>query len=74
MMDSPEVFADECREKSYRQLLAIRDELIKEIYEFEKTGVSSPEDISVIAPSPETVYRCNLEYLAKICELISEKY
>lgn len=25
-------------------------------------------------PSPEIIYQCNLEYLAKLCTLTSEKY
>lgn len=73
MMLSPETFIQiECENKSYKELLRIRDSLIRQIRAFEKGKVSEKE--YQILPSPETIYRVNLEYLGELCKLISEKY
>lgn len=73
MMISPECFIMKYENKSYRELIKVRDKLIREIRHFEKCGDEISEEI-ICYPSPETVYRCNLEYLPKLCELISKKY
>ena len=71
-MISPETFIEfECKGKSYKELLKIRDEFLEEIYAFEN-GNTSPE--RMICPSPEVRYQMNLEYLGELCKLISETY
>ena len=70
MMISPEGFAAMQREKSYAELLEVRDELIDVIREFEE----GPAPSIIISPSPEVIYKMNLEYLKKTCELILVKY
>jgi len=72
MMISPEGFIQEYLDRSYIELLKVRDKLIVEIRYFEKHK-SEPDEL-IIDPSPEVVYQCNLNYLSKICELISQKY
>lgn len=72
MMISPEGYMEELREKSYRDLLSIREELLDEIRAFESR--SYDPELDMIKPSPEVIYQMNLEYLGKLCELISEKY
>lgn len=72
MMISPEGFIQKHIDKPYEELLCVRDELIAEIRDFEKCKVKSTEII--MSPSPEVIYQCNLEYLGRLCELISEKY
>lgn len=73
MMISPESFIEfECKGKSYKELLKIRDELLESVYDFEKGRISSEE--KMIMPSPEVVYQMNLEYLGELCKLISETY
>ena len=72
MMVSPEGFIIKYIDKSYSELLPLRDELIREIHYFEKYESDQLEEI--VCPSPEVVYQCNLEYLAKLCELIAQKY
>ncbi len=69
-MLSPNAFVDEYRDMPYEELLPIRDELIEEIRDFEKHGGGD----TGICPSPDVIYQVNLEYLAKLCELIAEKY
>ena len=41
---------------------------------FENKSDSEDGFIEIVHPSPEVVYQSNLLYLAKICELINEKY
>lgn len=72
MMISPETFIEEHKDKSYIELLKVRDELLEEIRSFEYKGQDSMG--FMISPSPEVRYQCNLLYLGKLCELISEKY
>ncbi|MBE6027509.1 MAG: hypothetical protein E7227_02750 [Clostridiales bacterium] len=73
MMISPEGFIEEYKNKSYIELVKVRDELLKEIRGFEKDKGQDGMGI-MISPSPEVRYQCNLLYLGKLCELISEKY
>ena len=73
MMISPEGFIEEYRDKSYIELIQVRDELIEEIKTFE-AGKDGTDEGWIISSSPEVRYQCNLQYLGKLCELISEKY
>ena len=72
MMMSPESFVFSHRKDSYEELLKVRDELIDDIRTFEKKQIS-PE-VWMTKPSPEVIYQCNLEYLGKLCEYISERF
>ena len=72
MMISPEMFVELHKDKKYKELLPVRDELIQAIREFEEEAYD-PEK-ALINPSPDVVYQMNLEYLGKLCKLISEKY
>lgn len=72
MMISPKSFIIEYGDKPYKELLSVRDRIIKDTCHFEK---HKDDPIEIMrCPSPEVVYQCNLEYLAKLCELIAEKY
>ena len=72
MMISPNGFINLHKDKSYEELLPIRDRLIRQIRYFEKHA----DDLRLDAtcPSSEVVYQCNLKYLAKLSDLIAEKY
>lgn len=72
MMISPAGFLELHKDKLYAELLPVRDNLIRQIRSFEKRPKNS--DSTIISPSPEVVYQCNLEYLGELCKLISEKY
>ena len=72
MMISPEGFVEIHKDKTYKELLPIRDDLIADIKDFEANFENRKE--SDMCPSPEVRYQCDLEYLGKLCELISEKY
>jgi hypothetical protein len=58
--------------KSYEELLEEREKLLKRITDFENS-CGDKSDV-IISPSPSVMYQCNLLYLAKLCELIAEKY
>lgn len=70
MMISPEGFVEMQKSKSYEELLEIRDELLDEIVYFEE----HPDQPVLMMPSPDVIYKMNLRYLGKLCELIAEKY
>jgi len=73
MLISSETLIDRDKDKTYEELLAIRDELIEEIKEFEKE--KGPNHIKIYTmPSQELIYENNLKYLGGICLLISEKF
>ena len=70
MMISPEGFIEMNKDKNYKELIKVRDELISDLRSFE----ADPYQKGFIDPSPEVVYQMNLQYLGKLCELIAEKY
>lgn len=72
MMISPNGFIESYKNKSYKELLPVRDELMKDIQAFENH--SYDPKLNMIHPSPEVVYQCNLKYLGELCKLIVDKY
>ena len=72
MMISPNGFIESYKNKSYKELLPIRDELMQEIWTFENHSYDS--ELIMMHPSPEVVYQCNLKYLGELCKLIADKY
>ena len=72
MMISPNCYIEDQKDKSYKQLLKEREELLKAIYSFENEEIEQGE--MFYSPSPEVVYQMNLEYLGELCKLISKKY
>ena len=69
MMMSPNMYIKELENKSYKELLKVRYELINEIKDFENNKVENS-----IKPSPETMYKVHLQYLSELCLLISNKF
>lgn len=72
MMISPNGFIESYKNKSYKELLPVRDELMQEIWTFENH--SYDPKLIMMHPSPEVVYQCNLKYLGELCKLIADKY
>ena len=72
MMISPESFAEMHQGKSLKELIAVRDELMKEIKDYESGKI--PEEEYLVLPSPEVRYSCNLEYMTEICRLVEAAY
>ena len=69
-MISPEVFKEEHKNDSLERLIAVREELMDSIHDYE----NDKNNDDAMMPSPSTIYQCDLMYLAKVCELIIEKY
>lgn len=63
---------DEIKGKTYTELIAVRDELIIEVKAFEEYNSAAVQESGKAFSDRE--YQCKLEYLGKICELISKKY
>lgn len=72
MMISPDMFVELHKDKKYKELLPVRDELISDIRAFE--NMTYDPEMSIICPAPEVLYQVHLQYLGRLCELISEKY
>lgn len=72
MILKPEEFIESHKNKSFKSLLSVRDELFAEIRAFENQNYNS--GVGMSDPVPELVYLQDLMYLGKLCELISEKY
>lgn len=66
-MVSPDYFVEQYKDRSYEELLPVRDELIDEIRELEKRN-------DVWGYPNNTKYQEDLEYLGKLCELVAEKF
>ena len=73
MKITPEQFIENNKDKSYEELLSIRDELIGVIRNYEADAESDPEDV-IIDPLPDENYYCKLKLLGSLCNLIAEKY
>ena len=73
MRITPEAFIEEQKEKSYEELLSVRDELIGVIRKFEADDEQDPEDV-LVNPLVDGNYYCNLKLLGGLCNLIAEKF
>lgn len=73
MKITPEAFVEANKEKSYEELLAIRDRLITVIQNFESDTEQDPEDV-LTYPLPDGNYYCNLKLLGSLCNLIAERF
>ena len=78
MMISPSTYIENLKEKSYEELLKEKKALNDKIEKFESSQNNQDNQdkstMFIIHPSPEVVYQCNLEYMAKLCSLIVKKY
>ena len=72
-MISPKIFADEHANKTYEELIEVRNDLINSIEQFEARPQNEETDF-IICPSPDVVYQMNHEYLSEICLLIVQKF
>ena len=72
-MISPEVFVEQYADKTYEELIEVRNDLINNIKRFEATPQNEEPDF-IICPGPDVVYQMNHEYLSEICLLIVQKF
>ena len=76
MMIGPDAFVEAYKDSSYEELMEARDELVKDIKEFEEAYFNdkiTDEDRQYL-PSPETRYQMNLEYLSELLKLMHDKF
>lgn len=73
MMVSPNAFANEHQDDSYEELVNLREELLIEINKYEASDKSASANIACF-PTPEVRYMMNLQYVARLCNMIAKKY
>lgn len=75
MMVSPEFFKDENKNKSLKELITTKNELINEINECENilNNEAIMSEIAFSKPGPKVRYEMNMLYLKEIIDLIIEK-
>ena len=76
MMISPQGYIEEHKNDTFEELIKEREELIDAIKHLEKL-VFSDDRMSeewMIHPGPDVLYQMSLEYLAELCNFMSEKY
>ena len=72
-MISPELYIEsECKGKSYRELVNIRDEILESVKDFEKGNVS--QEAWNIYPTPGTQYHFDLQCLVEVMKLVEDAY
>ena len=76
MMISPEGYLALLKGDSFEELVAERKRLVDEINELEEIVYEKvhKDERWQINPQPDVQYQMMLEYLSKLCILISEKY
>lgn len=74
MLVDPAVYISLQIDKSYEELLKERNKLIYKIKKYEKNSKNNLIISFGISPSEELIYLHNHLYLAKLCELIVDKY
>lgn len=75
MMISPKAYIMQFEKASYSELIKERDRMMREIRRCEKK-LKNPDkqgEEFIISPSPSTIYKMNLEYLAELCKFMSER-
>lgn len=76
MMMSPEMYAEEHRDDSLEELIETRNDLVDELRTLEKIVFDKEQKDKAweICPGPDVQYQMTLEYLAKLCMLLYEKF
>lgn len=73
MKISPEELVEKNKDKTYEELLEVRDQLVAKLQRFEKDTEIDSEDV-ITYPLEDGNYYCNMKLLAGLCNLIAEKY
>lgn len=78
MMISPEYFKEQNKDKTLKELVMVRNQLLDSIKDYEnrkilnKSNELTQDDL--VKPSPETRYNLNNQYLKEITDLIGQKF
>lgn len=76
-MVSPEHYIEEItKDKTYKELIKIREEFIASFESFEEEYVFNPDANweTIFCPSPEVGYQVNMEYLAVLLKVMQERF
>ena len=77
MMISPELFKEQNKDKTLKELVIVRNELIDKIKRYEERNILNTDneliDDDFIKPSPATRYDMNNHYLKEITDLIKQR-
>lgn len=73
MIMSPMIYKEMHLNDSYEELIKERNWLIRQVKYFEKNKEKLMNEY-LVCPTPDVVYKFNLEYLVIICALISQKF
>ena len=72
MLMDPEKSIELIKEMKYAELVHLRDEVIKYIQVFESKPYVPRK--TTMFPTPDVAYQVRLQFLAKLCVLICEKF
>jgi len=77
MMISPELFKEQNKDKTLKELVIVRNQLLDEIKKYEDRKILNNNNEltadDLVKPSPETRYDFNNQYLKEITDLIKER-
>lgn len=73
-MIAPEVYIEELQDKTYKEILVFRNQLLNEIKDFEEHIEQIMTKQSYLYPSPDVVYQWNLWTVSLIFKLLQEKF
>lgn len=73
MIIPPFIYEKEHKNDTLKELIKERNRLIREIKYFEKHKEELMSYETMMFPSPDLLYKVNLEYLIVICEYILDK-
>lgn len=76
MMISPEAYIEHFEDAEYLDLIKERDRLMQFITQYEEEDIAGDRSGKGwgIHPQPDVRYQVYLEYLSRLCVLMSEKY
>lgn len=78
MMISPELFKEQNKDKTLKELVIVRNQLLDSIKDYENRKILNKSneltDDDLVKPSPSTRYYWNNHYLKEITELIEIKF
>ena len=76
MMRSPKAYINSFRDAEYLDLIMERDRLMRFVKEYEEKDIAGDRSGKEwdIHPQPDVRYQVYLEYLSRLCMLMTEKY
>ena len=73
-MRAPQSYIEELHDKTFKELLEIRNKLLNEIKDFEKNIEEIITQNVFFDPTPDVVYQWKLLVLSKLFDLLQNKF